>query len=236
MLAAVDAHVGRRLFAGCVKGLLRGKCVLLATNALEVLEACDQVVVMTRGEVQAVGPFERVCEGSGVLADLVAAREAVRKGDGGEEGDKHNECDENDTLNTFDTLEHSNQRHDGHDVPHADKEINDVSKTTQQHTEMKPPIPTTHLDDLSKQQTNTVLSDPNSTDGTPNPNSSNTVSSEPNPATSPGAITPSVPSNSASSSHPAASAVAIAPSAGDLTEKERRVEGTRCPEACTCCI
>ena len=226
MLAAVDAHVGRRLFAGCVKGLLRGKCVLLATNALEVLEACDQVVVMTRGEVQAVGPFERVCEGSGVLADLVAAREAVRKGDGGEEGDKHNECDENDTHDTFDTLEHSNQRHDGHDAPHADKEINDVSKTTQQHTEMKPPIPTTHLDDLSTQQTNTVLSDPNSTDGTPNPNSSNTVSSDPNPATSPDAITPSVISNSASSSHPAASTVAIAPSAGDLTEKERRVEGT----------
>ena len=42
-LSAVDSHVGRALFQDCICGALRGKTVLLVTNALHFLHAADQV-------------------------------------------------------------------------------------------------------------------------------------------------------------------------------------------------
>lgn len=42
-LSAVDSHVGRSLFQECICGSLRGKTVLLVTNALHFLHAADQV-------------------------------------------------------------------------------------------------------------------------------------------------------------------------------------------------
>eukprot|EP00892_Ulva_mutabilis_P005682 jgi/Ulvmu1/3486/UM161_0003.1 len=44
-LSAVDSHVGRSLFQDCICSALRGKTVLLVTNALHFLHATDQVRV-----------------------------------------------------------------------------------------------------------------------------------------------------------------------------------------------
>ena len=54
-LSAVDAHVGRAIFRNCIRGLLRNKCVILVSHALEYLPVCDQVVVMEKGIITDCG-------------------------------------------------------------------------------------------------------------------------------------------------------------------------------------
>ena len=36
-LSAVDANVGRKIFMNCIRGFLRGKCVVLATHQVHFL-------------------------------------------------------------------------------------------------------------------------------------------------------------------------------------------------------
>ena len=63
VLAAVDAHVGKRLFEKCVVGYLAracGKTVVLVTNQLDRLPAVDSVVVMRDGRVVEHGPCEEL--------------------------------------------------------------------------------------------------------------------------------------------------------------------------------
>lgn len=62
VLAAVDAHVGKKLFEECVLGFLReqGKTVFLVTNQLGLLDACDDVMVLVGGEVVEHGTCEKL--------------------------------------------------------------------------------------------------------------------------------------------------------------------------------
>ncbi|KAF0692506.1 Aste57867_16428 [Aphanomyces stellatus] len=57
VLAAVDSHVGARIFKQCIQGVLKTKVVLLATNAPSVLGGCDRVVVLGDHRVRAHGPL-----------------------------------------------------------------------------------------------------------------------------------------------------------------------------------
>ncbi|KAH9127149.1 hypothetical protein LEN26_004760 [Aphanomyces euteiches] len=57
VLAAVDSHVGARIFHECIQIALRDKLVLLATNAPSVLGSCDRVVVLADGVLAADGPL-----------------------------------------------------------------------------------------------------------------------------------------------------------------------------------
>lgn len=50
-LSAVDAHVGKHLFHHCLAGLLKDKLVILATNQLNYLPYCDNIIVMNNGTV-----------------------------------------------------------------------------------------------------------------------------------------------------------------------------------------
>ncbi|RPB21336.1 hypothetical protein L211DRAFT_828268 [Terfezia boudieri ATCC MYA-4762] len=59
-LSAVDAHVGRHLFDEAICGLLKGKCRILATHQLHVLERCDRVIWMDAGTVKAIGTYEEL--------------------------------------------------------------------------------------------------------------------------------------------------------------------------------
>ena len=59
-LSAVDAHVGKHIFRECVKGLLKKKCVVLVTHALEYLPVCDNVIVLEKGVVEDAGTFDQV--------------------------------------------------------------------------------------------------------------------------------------------------------------------------------
>ncbi|KAF3929102.1 hypothetical protein ABW20_dc0107408 [Dactylellina cionopaga] len=56
-LSAVDAHVGRHMFNEAISGLLGGKCRVLATHQLHVLNRCDRIIVMVDGRISAIGTF-----------------------------------------------------------------------------------------------------------------------------------------------------------------------------------
>jgi len=78
-LSAVDAHVGRSLFRNCIRGLLRSKCVLLVTHALEYLPACDNIVVIEKGMIQDQGSYTQVSANqNGVLAGLLKAQKEAK--------------------------------------------------------------------------------------------------------------------------------------------------------------
>ncbi|KAH8412635.1 hypothetical protein KR009_003917, partial [Drosophila setifemur] len=57
-LSAVDTHVARHLFAQCIRGYLRERIVILATHQLQFLQHCDQILVMDKGRVSALGSYE----------------------------------------------------------------------------------------------------------------------------------------------------------------------------------
>ena len=85
-LSAVDAHVGKHIFRECVRGLLRNKCVVLVTHALEYLPVCDRVIVLEKGRVEDAGDFAAVSgKKEGVLAGLLAAQKEAKEKEGGDE-------------------------------------------------------------------------------------------------------------------------------------------------------
>ncbi|SPP86203.1 probable multidrug resistance-associated protein lethal(2)03659 isoform X2 [Drosophila guanche] len=57
-LSAVDTHVARHLFEQCMRGYLRERIVILATHQLQFLQQADQIVIMDKGQVSAVGTYE----------------------------------------------------------------------------------------------------------------------------------------------------------------------------------
>ncbi|KAF2969808.1 hypothetical protein GQX73_g3732 [Xylaria multiplex] len=61
-LSAVDAHVGRHIMDNAILGLLKGKCRILATHQLWVLNRCDRIVWMDGGKIRAVDTFDKLME------------------------------------------------------------------------------------------------------------------------------------------------------------------------------
>ncbi|KAJ6255815.1 hypothetical protein Dda_9425 [Drechslerella dactyloides] len=81
-LSAVDAHVGRHMFNEAIAGLLEGKCRVLATHQLHVLNRCDRIIVMTDGKISAIGTFDELMandEEFKQMLSLTAAEEAPEK-------------------------------------------------------------------------------------------------------------------------------------------------------------
>ncbi len=80
-LSAVDAHVGRHIFDNAILGLLRGKCLILATHQLWVLNRCDRIVWMEAGKIQAVDTFENLMSNHQGFRALIGNN--CRKGEAG---------------------------------------------------------------------------------------------------------------------------------------------------------
>ncbi|KAH9949979.1 P-loop containing nucleoside triphosphate hydrolase protein [Amylocystis lapponica] len=59
-LSAVDAHVGKALFADAILGALRGKgkAVILVTHALHFLSQCDYIYTIQNGRIEEEGTYE----------------------------------------------------------------------------------------------------------------------------------------------------------------------------------
>ena len=57
VLSAVDAHVKQKLWEGCLRGYLKGKTIVLATHALELLPQADNIVIMSHMAFIAQGSF-----------------------------------------------------------------------------------------------------------------------------------------------------------------------------------
>ncbi|KAI0537862.1 multidrug resistance-associated protein 5 [Xylaria digitata] len=77
-LSAVDAHVGRHIFDNAILGLLRGKCLILATHQLWVLDRCDRIVWMEDGKIQTIDTFENLMsnhQGFQALIETTAPKE-----------------------------------------------------------------------------------------------------------------------------------------------------------------
>lgn len=74
-LSAVDAHVGKHLFEKCIKEYLKDKLVILVTHQLQYLPAVDQIVLLEKGHVKAVGTFESLRDSGLDFAKLIPEQE-----------------------------------------------------------------------------------------------------------------------------------------------------------------
>ncbi|CAD6992119.1 probable multidrug resistance-associated protein lethal(2)03659 [Ceratitis capitata] len=74
-LSAVDTHVGRHLFDQCMRGFLREHIVVLVTHQLQFLQQADQIVIMDKGRVSAVGTYDSLRESGLDFAKMLAAPE-----------------------------------------------------------------------------------------------------------------------------------------------------------------
>ncbi|KAL7740941.1 hypothetical protein ACLKA6_014096 [Drosophila palustris] len=61
-LSAVDTHVARHLFEKCMRGYLRDRIVILVTHQLQFLQHADQIIIMDKGQVSAVGTYDSLRE------------------------------------------------------------------------------------------------------------------------------------------------------------------------------
>jgi len=71
-LAAVDAHVGKKLFDGIcdAKGILADKTRILVTHQLQYLPMADRIVVLEQGQVVACGTYKELAVAGGCLEHL----------------------------------------------------------------------------------------------------------------------------------------------------------------------
>ncbi|KAH8238124.1 hypothetical protein KR032_006027, partial [Drosophila birchii] len=57
-LSAVDSNVAKHLFEKCMRGYLRDRIVVLITHQTQFLQFVDQIVIMDKGQVRAVGSYD----------------------------------------------------------------------------------------------------------------------------------------------------------------------------------
>lgn len=84
-LSAVDAHVGRRIFNRCIRGLLRDKSVLLVTHQLQYLPRCDHVAFVHQQHLQ-VGTYASLLKTASGFDELIQHHHQDHDQDEGESG------------------------------------------------------------------------------------------------------------------------------------------------------
>ncbi|KAI0956120.1 hypothetical protein AcV7_006609 [Taiwanofungus camphoratus] len=72
-LSAVDAHVGKALFADAILGALRGrgKTVILVTHALHFLSQCDYIYTLQNGRIEEHGTFDDLVKNEKEFSQLI---------------------------------------------------------------------------------------------------------------------------------------------------------------------
>nr|KAJ3418765.1 Multidrug resistance-associated protein 1 [Polyrhizophydium stewartii] len=71
-IAALDAHVGKKVFDDAICGVLRGKTVFLVTHQLHLLPKVDMVVVLDEGRIVETGAFrELMAREDGALSEIM---------------------------------------------------------------------------------------------------------------------------------------------------------------------
>ncbi|KAF9433662.1 Multidrug resistance-associated protein 4 [Entomortierella beljakovae] len=70
-LSGMDAQIGKRIFQECIKGYLSNKTVVYVTNQLQHLDACDHIIVMKSGSIEAQGSFGELMANDVNLARIV---------------------------------------------------------------------------------------------------------------------------------------------------------------------
>eukprot|EP00667_Euglena_gracilis_P001411 EG_transcript_1411 len=96
-LSAVDPHVQHLLFHSCIRGLLRGKAVVLVTHQLQFLEFADQVLVLNAdGTMLGCGPFHQFRDRLRDVIPELAATGPHAEGEAAAEGDSKKAAKERD--------------------------------------------------------------------------------------------------------------------------------------------
>lgn len=116
-LSAVDAHVGRHIMDNAICGLLRNKCVVLATHQLHVLSRCDRIVLMDKGKIETIGTFEELMEGSEAFRRLMSttAQEAGDQGEKNKADDgNEDETSDEDGIDSADDSDNNDDKPQGH--------------------------------------------------------------------------------------------------------------------------
>ncbi|KAH9605939.1 hypothetical protein KSS87_015898 [Heliosperma pusillum] len=79
IFSAVDAHTGSQVFKDCVRGVLKGKIVILVTHQVDFLHNVDQILVMGNGTIVEAGKYEDLVEFGTEFRALVDAHETSMK-------------------------------------------------------------------------------------------------------------------------------------------------------------
>lgn len=76
-LSAVDAHVAKHLFEGCIQGYLKGKTRVLVTHQVQFLKGADLIVVMNNGRIERMGPYIELQEELSALSREIEQQHQV---------------------------------------------------------------------------------------------------------------------------------------------------------------
>lgn len=70
-LSAVDAHVGRMIFEGYIRGALADKCVVMVTNQLQFLPAFTRIYVLADHTISESGSYAALVANNGAFARML---------------------------------------------------------------------------------------------------------------------------------------------------------------------
>lgn len=66
-LTAVDSHVGKHIFEQCIRDFLSDRICILVTHQLQYLKNVQHVILMSKGKIEAQGPFAVVQQENNAL-------------------------------------------------------------------------------------------------------------------------------------------------------------------------
>ena len=59
-ISAVDSKVAKKIFHDCIKVLGQEKTVILVTHQISYIEECDEVIILSNGEISTFGKPENL--------------------------------------------------------------------------------------------------------------------------------------------------------------------------------
>uniref|UniRef100_A0A0D9W2Q2 ABC transporter C family member 13 n=1 Tax=Leersia perrieri TaxID=77586 RepID=A0A0D9W2Q2_9ORYZ len=76
VFSAVDAHTGSNIFKECLRGMLKGKIILLVTHQVDFLHNVDNIFVMRDGMIVQSGKYNELLDANSDFLALVAAHDS----------------------------------------------------------------------------------------------------------------------------------------------------------------
>jgi ABC-type multidrug transport system fused ATPase/permease subunit len=59
-VSALDAEVGKKVFNEVIKGVCKGKTIIMATHAVDFFRICDRILILEKGKVKGFGSYEQL--------------------------------------------------------------------------------------------------------------------------------------------------------------------------------
>ncbi|GAA96149.1 uncharacterized protein L969DRAFT_91604 [Mixia osmundae IAM 14324] len=72
-LSAVDAHVAHHIFTKAIKGVLKGKTIILVTHALHFLPSVDHILCVEDGMIVEAGNYKQLIANEGPFATMMSS-------------------------------------------------------------------------------------------------------------------------------------------------------------------